>query len=328
MTPLDGIRAAVSPETKVWYTDGCKLQGTNTDGLARAGNLSEAISMAAARRRGGVVPRACRRKSRASRATPVTPRLPATSSTSTLTGLQQTLLEQIVALGKPTVLVLIAGSALSIGWAHEHVDAIVYAWYPGQEGGNAIADVLFGDYNPGGRLPITFPQSIADVPPFADYSMKGRTYRYLESEPLYPFGFGLSYTTFTYSELELSRAELKAGEVLEVSVEVSNGGELAGEEVAQLYLKDLEASTVTPIHALRGFQRVLLSAGERRKLRFRLETKDLTLIDDRGQRVLEPGRFRVYVGGSQPDARSIELLGRTPLGAEFELLGQRLELPY
>jgi beta-glucosidase len=327
VTPLDAIRARVSPQTKVWYTDGCKLLGTNTDGLARAGNLSEAMSVA---ERADVVVLCLGLSAEiegeqgdASNSEAAGDKLDLS-----LTGLQQTLLEQTVALGRPTVLVLIAGSALSIGWAHEHVDAIVDAWYPGQEGGNAIADVLFGDYNPGGRLPITFPKSVADVPPFADYSMKGRTYRYLESEPLYPFGFGLSYTTFAYSKLELSRAEVKAGEVLEISVEVRNGGAIAGEEVVQLYLKDLEASTVTPVHALRGFQRVLLSAGESRRLAFRLETKDLTLIDDRGQRVLEPGRFRVYVGGSQPDARSVELVGRAPLAAEFELVGQRLELPY
>jgi beta-glucosidase len=327
VTPLDGIRAKVSPETKVWYTDGCKLLGTATDGLSRAGNLSEAVSMAS---RADVIV-ACLGLSAeiegeqgdASNSEAAGDKL-----NLSLTGLQQVLLEQLVALGKPTVLVLIAGSALGINWAEEHVDAIIDAWYPGQEGGTAIADVLFGDYNPGGRLPLTFPHSIDDVPDFADYRMKGRTYRYLEHSPLYPFGFGLSFTSFEYSNLKLSRAEFDATDPLEIDVTVQNTGKSQGEEVVQLYLKDLEASSVQPIHSLRGFQRIALGPGESRRVQFRLTEKDLSLIDDDGKRVLEPGRFRVYVGGSQPDARSVELMGRAPLSAEFELGGQRRELSY
>jgi beta-glucosidase len=327
VTPLDGIRAKVSPETKVWYTDGCKLLGTATDGLSRAGNLSEAVSMAA---RADVIV-ACLGLSAeiegeqgdASNSEAAGDKL-----NLSLTGLQEVLLQQLVALGKPTVLVLIAGSAIGINWAQDHVDAIIDAWYPGQEGGTAIADVLFGDYNPGGRLPLTFPRSIGDVPDFADYRMKGRTYRYLEHSPLYPFGFGLSFTSFEYSNLALSSPETDASQPLEVSVTVQNTGKSAGEEVVQLYLKDLEASSIQPIHSLRGFQRVALGPGESGRVQFRLTEKDLSLIDDDGKRVLEPGRFRVYVGGSQPDARSVELMGRTPLSAEFELGGQRRELGY
>ncbi len=327
VTPLDGIRAKVSPETKVWYTDGCKLLGTATDGLSRAGNLSEAVSMAS---RADVIV-ACLGLSAeiegeqgdASNSEAAGDKL-----NLSLTGLQEVLLQQLVALGKPTVLVLIAGSALGINWAEDHVDAIVDAWYPGQEGGTAIADVLFGDYNPGGRLPLTFPRSIGDVPDFADYRMKGRTYRYLEHSPLYPFGFGLSFTSFEYSNLQLSSAETDASQPLEIDVTVQNTGKAHGEEVVQLYLKDLEASSVQPIHSLRGFQRIALGPGESRRVQFRLTEKDLSLIDDDGKRVLEPGRFRVHVGGSQPDARSVELLGRAPLSAEFELGGQRRELSY
>ncbi len=327
VTPLDGIRAKVSPETKVWYTDGCKLLGTATDGLSRAGNLSEAVSMAS---RADVIV-ACLGLSAeiegeqgdASNSEAAGDKL-----NLSLTGLQEVLLEQLVALGKPTVLVLIAGSALGINWAQDHVDAIVHAWYPGQEGGTALADVLFGDYNPGARLPLTFPRSIGDVPDFADYRMKGRTYRYLEHSPLYPFGFGLSFTTFEYSNLKLSSAQTDGSQPLEIDVTVRNTGKAQGEEVVQLYLKDLEASSVQPIHSLRGFQRIALGPGESRRVQFRLTDKDLSLIDDDGKRVLEPGRFRVYVGGSQPDARSVELMGRAPLSAEFELGGQRRELSY
>jgi len=327
VTPLDGIRAKVSPETKVWYTDGCKLLGTATDGLSRAGNLSEAVSMAA---RADVVV-ACLGLSAeiegeqgdASNSEAAGDKL-----NLSLTGLQEVLLQRLVALGKPTVLVLIAGSAIGINWAEDHVDAIIDAWYPGQEGGTAIADVLFGDYNPGGRLPLTFPRSIGDVPDFADYRMKGRTYRYLEHSPLYPFGFGLSFTSFRYTDLTLSSLETDASAPLEIGVTVQNTGATAGDEVVQLCLKDLEASSVQPVHSLRGFQRISLGPGETRRVAFRLVEKDLSLIDDLGKRILEPGRFRVYVGGSQPDERSVELMGRAPLSAEFELTGQRRELPY
>jgi beta-glucosidase len=327
VTPLDGIREKVSPRTKVWYTDGCKLQGMDTDGLARAGNLSEALSMAA-RADVTVLCLGLSAEIEGEQGDASNSEAAGDKLDLSLTGLQQELLRQVVALGKPTVLVLIAGSPLDVGWAEEHVDAIVDLWYPGQQGGAALADVLFGDYSPAGRLPVTFPRSISDVPPFADYSMKGRTYRYLERPPLYPFGFGLSYTTFEYAKLELESDRLTPEQTLTLSVEVRNAGHLRGDEVVELYLKDLEASTTVPHHRLCGFQRVTLDPGETRRIEFRLSPKDLTLIDDRGQRVLEPGRFRLFVGGSQPDARSVELTGRAPLSAEFEVVGQRVELPY
>jgi beta-glucosidase len=245
-----------------------------------------------------------------------------------LPGLQPRLLESIVALGKPTVLVVISGSALNLGWAHEHVGAIVQAFYPGEEAGNALADILFGDVSPAGRLPVTFPRSLADVPDFKDYSMKGRTYRYLEKSPLYPFGYGLSYTRFDYQDIAVSPSPVPAGASASVSVTVKNKGSRPGDEVVQLYLSDLEASCRVPLHSLRGFVRLHLRPGETRRVSFELAPRDLSLIDERGLRMLEPGRFRVSVGGSQPDARSEELTGQSPLSVEFELLGQIVELPY
>jgi beta-glucosidase len=245
-----------------------------------------------------------------------------------LTGLQQRLLEEITALGKPTVLLLMAGSPMNLSWAEDHVGAIVDVWYPGETGGTAIAEVLFGDVSPSGRLPLTFPRHIEDIPEFTNYSMKGRTYRYLEKEPLYPFGYGLSYTTFEYSELEVSKEELRAGEELTVSVSVRNVGERAGDEVVQLYVQDLEASVAVPHCSLRGFRRFRLEAGASRRVSFRLTSKDLSLIDERGRRLLEPGRFRLSVGGSQPDARSVALTRRTPLQIEVEVVGDVTALPY
>ncbi len=327
VTPLDGIRAIVSKRTKVWYTDGCHLLGTKTDGLGRAGNLSEAVSMA--QRADAVV--LCLGLSadiEGEQGDAGNSEAAGDKVDLRLTGLQNRLLEAVVGVGKPTIVVILAGSPMDLAWAHEHAGAIVQAWYPGEEGGTAIAEVLFGDYSPAGRLPVTFPRSVGDLPPFEDYAMTGRTYRYLDKEPLYPFGYGLSYTQFRYSDIAVSRGRVDAGESVDVSVVVTNGGSRAGDEVVQLYVRDIESSCVAPNHDLRGFDRVALGPGESRRLTFRLTPRDLSLIDDRGRRVLEPGRFLVTVGGSQPDPRSVALTGRTPLAVEFEVVGQRLELPY
>ncbi len=213
---------------------------------------------------------------------------------------QEDLLKAIVATGKPVVLVLTNGGALAVNWAQANVRAIVEAWYPGEEGGTAIADVLFGDYNPAGRLPVTFYKSADQLPPFDDYRMQGRTYRYFKGEPLYPFGYGLSYTTFKYDKLKPGSERYTAGQNVELSVEVRNTGARAGDEVVQLYVEDEEASSPVPIRALKGARRIHLKPGERRRVSFTLTPRDLSLVDERGRRLLEPGKFYVSVGGRQP----------------------------
>ena len=218
---------------------------------------------------------------------------------------QQELLERIHALGKPMVVVLLNGSALGVAWAAEHVPAIVEAWYPGEEGGTAIADVLFGDYNPGGRLPVTFYRSVKDLPPFEDYDMEGHTYRYFRGEPVYAFGHGLSYTTFGYGNLKLSAPSLAPGGALTVTADVRNTGQRAGDEVVQLYLSDVEASVPVPIRQLVGFKRVHLEPGETQTVSFTVEPEQFALVDDAGERVIEPGRFRISVGGRQPRASDL-----------------------
>ena len=327
VTPLAGIRAAVSPQTKVWYTDGCKLQGMKTDGLERAGNLSEAVSIA---ERADVVVLCLGLSAEieGEQGDAGNSEAAGDKVDLKLTGLQPLLLKAIVKLGKPTVLVLLSGSPLDLHFAAEHVSAILQAWYPGEEGGNALADVLFGKASPAGRLPITFPRSIADVPDFKDYSMKGRTYRYLEKDPLYPFGFGLSYTRFVYQDISVSKSRIPAGQSIGIRATVVNKGTCASDEVVQLYLSDLEASCARPCHSLRGFARIHLAPGESREVQFELSSRDLSLIDERGRRVLEPGRFRASIGGSQPDARSAALMGSKPLTVEFEVTGELIELPY
>ena len=209
---------------------------------------------------------------------------------------QETLLKAVVATGKPVVVVLLSGSAVAVNWANDNVPAILAAWYPGGEGGTAIADVLFGDYNPGGRLPVTFYKSVDQLPPFTDYSMQGRTYRYFKGEPLYPFGYGLSYTKFLYNNLKMAKS-VKAGEPVKVSVEVMNIGDREGDEVVQVYLTDTAASAPVPIRALVGFDRISLRAQEKRTVTFTITPRQMSLIDERGKRVIEPGEFLTTIAG-------------------------------
>lgn len=215
---------------------------------------------------------------------------------------QQQLLQRLQALGKPLVLVLMNGSALSLNWADQHVPAIVEAWYPGEEGGTAVAGLLAGDFSPGGRLPVTFYQSVGQLPPFEDYAMKGRTYRYFTGQPLYPFGYGLSYTTFGYSNGRLSETRVAAGKELTVSVDVTNAGAMAGDEVVQLYLTH-PGVPGAPLRALTGFSRVHLAAGEKKTVSFKLHDRELSIVDEAGVRRVVPGDVQVWVGGGQPVSR-------------------------
>ena len=212
---------------------------------------------------------------------------------------QRELMEAVAATGKPIVLVLINGSALAINWAAENVPAILTAGYPGQQGGNAIADVLFGDYNPGGRLPVTYYKSVDQLPAFENYDMEGRTYKYFKDEPLYPFGFGLSYTTFEYSNLQVPE-KININESVKISVDVTNTGNMVGDEVVQLYLTDEKATTPRPIRQLEGFERIFLKKGETKEVVFYLQPRQLSMINKEEKRVIEPGWFIVSVGGEQP----------------------------
>ena len=217
---------------------------------------------------------------------------------------QQELIKAVAALKKPTILVLLNGSALAVNWSAAHLPAILEAWYPGQAAGEAIADVLFGDYNPAGRLPVTFYKSVDQLPPFTDYRMENRTYRYFRGEPLFPFGYGLSYTRFHYSDLQVPK-KVRAGEKVKVSVVVSNIGQRAGEEVVQLYLRDLEASVPVPIRSLKGFKRIHLQPGKKKRVFFELKPEDLSVLDENWYRVVEPGWFEVSLGGKQPGFKGL-----------------------
>jgi beta-glucosidase len=220
-----------------------------------------------------------------------------------LPGAQQRLLERIVAVGKPTVLVLLNGSALAVNWAQGNVPAIVEAWYPGQAG-NAIADVLFGDYNPAGRLPVTFYGSVSDLPAFDDYRMAGRTYRFFKGQPLYPFGHGLSYTTFTYANLRTSADSAGRNDTLLVSVDVANSGKRSGDEVVQMYVEHVGSSVERPIRDLRGYRRLTLEPGETRAVQLPLPISSLAYWDGNGHRwVVEADQVRIRIGASSADLR-------------------------
>jgi beta-glucosidase len=230
---------------------------------------------------------------------------------------QEELLKQIHALGKPVVLVLLNGSALAVNWAAENVPAIVEAWYPGQAGGDALADVLFGDYNPAGRLPVTFYKSMEDLPPFEDYNLEGHTYRYFRGEPLFPFGYGLSYTTFDYSNLHLSAKSAAPGEAVSIRVDVTNTGSRAGDEVVQLYVQDVEASVARPIKELKGFQRLSLEPGEKKTIIFALPVNQLGFYNQDLRFVVELGIIKVMIGSSSSDIR---------LTGEFDAVGKTAEV--
>lgn len=296
VTPLAGIRAKL-PDAEVVYARGSSVWGSHTEGYdeaLRAARDAEVIIYA------GGLSQAIEGEEGQHESVPDDEKSMGDRVDIVLPPLQQNLLEQLHQLGKPVVLVLINGGAVSVPWANAHLPAILEAWYPGQAAGTAIADVLFGDYNPGGRLPVTVYRSLDDLPGFHDYDMTNRTYRYFTGEPLYPFGYGLSYTDFAYRNLRLSRETLADGQTLAVTVDVQNVGQRAGDEVAQLYLRHLNASIPAPRHSLQGFQRLALQPGETRRVTFTLESRQFSLVSAAGERVLEPGEVQIFVGGGQP----------------------------
>ncbi len=233
------------------------------------------------------------------------------SATLELTGLQEQLVQAVQSTGTPTVVVLINGRALAVRWAAEHCPAIVEAWLPGEKGGTAVAEVLFGDTNPSGRLSVTVPRHVGQLPVYYNYKKSkrawlrenGRQYVNLPATPLYLFGYGLSYTKFEYSDLKLSAAEITAADAIEVQLRVKNVGDRPGKETVQLYIDDVISSVSTPVKQLRGFAKLALEPGEEKACSFTLTPDDLALYDADLRRVVEPGRFRVLVGASSDDIR-------------------------
>ena len=231
---------------------------------------------------------------------------------------EEDLLEAVVATGKPIVLVLTNGSALAVNWAEGHANAIVDAWYPGEEGGTAVAETLSGKNNPAGRLPVTFYTGVDQLPSFEDYSIKNRTYRYFQGTPLYPFGYGLSYTTFSYSDLSLPSSPIAAGQPMTAEVKVTNTGSRAGDEVAQLYLS-FPGVAGAPIRALRAFQRLHLDPGQSERVHFDLKPRDLGMVTEAGEPIIPEGKYSVSIGGGQPNTGAPTVEGTFEVKGSFVL---------
>ncbi|MCI1955904.1 MAG: glycoside hydrolase family 3 C-terminal domain-containing protein [Oscillospiraceae bacterium] len=326
VTVLDGIREAVNPGTRVYYAEGCHLYKNSMSGLSEKNDrLAEAVS-AAERSDVAVVCLGLDASLEGEEGDTSNEFASGDKINLELPGNQETLLEEVQKTGTPVVVLFLSGSALAVTWADEHADAVVQAWYPGAQGGRAVASLLFGDFSPAGRLPVTFYRSDKDLPDFEDYSMENRTYRFFRGVPLYPFGYGLSYTEFEYSQPSVDRASVPAGTDVQVCADVKNAGSVESDEVVQVYLRDLEASVRVPQCQLAGFRRIRLKPGETAEVVFTISARQMALIDDHGGCILEPGAFRVFVGGSQPDKRSEELTGNPVPFVDFTVTGSPLKM--
>ncbi|MBN2814577.1 MAG: glycoside hydrolase family 3 C-terminal domain-containing protein [Bacteroidales bacterium] len=233
---------------------------------------------------------------------------------------QTELLKELHKTGKPIVYVNFSGSAVSLNWEKENIPAIVQAFYPGEATGTALTRLLFGEFNPSGRLPVTFYKSVDDLPDFKDYRMEGRTYKYFKGEPLWEFGYGLSYSTFTYDNLKLSASSAAAGSEIKITVDVTNNGNMSGDEVVQVYVTDKEASVPVPLRTLATFKTITLKAGETKKVELTLSPDAFSLIDKNFRRVVEPGKFLVSIGGRQPGADA--LAAKSVIQTELNLIGE------
>jgi len=305
----DGLQNKVGKNTKLLYAKGCEIEGTNKDGFAEAvetAKQADVVILSIGERRD----MSGEAKSR---------------SDIHLPGVQEDLVKAIQATGKPVVVLINAGRPLVFNWTADNVPAVVYTWWLGTEAGNAIANVLFGDYNPSGKLPMTFPREVGQIPIYYNHFSTGRpaktetetnyvsAYIDLKNSPKFPFGYGLSYTQFSYSDLKLSSTKIKNNETIKVSFKLSNVGKVAGEEVAQLYLKDKFGSVVRPVLELRDFEKVKLNAGESKTIEFIIDKEKLSFYNDKLEWTTEPGDFELMIGSSSADIK---------LRSDFELLAK------
>lgn len=313
VTVLEGINARIGLDADVLYSEGCHLHKEHMDGVAafckeKADRIAEAVSVAK-RADVCVVVLGLDETLEGEEGDQGNQYASGDKLSLDLPGKQLELLQAVKAVGKPTIVICMAGSALDLSWADANTDAVIQAWYPGAEGGEVVANLLFGDINPSGRLPVTFYRTLEEIPAFEDYSMEGRTYRFMKNEALYPFGYGLSYTSFAYGNVAVDAPVVQSGNTVVVSTTVRNTGKYAGIETVQLYLKDLEASWRTPNCQLAGVQAVYLAPGEEKAISFTIMPEQMMVVNDAGEFILEPGAFEAYVGGTQPDTRSEALTG-------------------
>jgi beta-glucosidase len=295
---LAGIRAKVGPQTQVRYAQGCEVLGESQAGFAEAvaAARDSELAIVVVGDKAGLTDSCSSGESR-------------DRAELGLPGVQEQLVRAVAETGTPVVLVLMNGRPLAIPWIAEHIPAVLVTWLPGEEGGNAVADVLFGDANPAGRLPMSFPRAVGQLPVYYNHKPSGGRshwkgdYVELSTKPLFPFGYGLSYTSFAYANLRLDRQEIGPAEQVAISVDISNTGSRAGEEVVQLYVHDVQASVTRPLKELKGFKRVALAPGETRTVTFRLDARQLGFYNLDMACVVEPGEVEVLVGSSSQDIR-------------------------
>lgn len=291
VSPLEGIKNKLSENVRIYYAEGCSLTGASREGFKEAVKAAKSSDVAVLFMGNSVPETEGEQRDRCNLDLP---------------GVQEDLIREICDTGVPTVVVLINGSAVTMTRWIDDVDAVVEAWYPGEEGGNAIADVLFGDYNPGGKLPITFPKTVGQLPLYYNPKPSGRVYDYVDlrgKQYLFPFGYGLSYTEFRYSNLRITPEKIRSDEKVEIEVDVENIGRYTGDEVVQLYLHDTVATVARPLKELKGFKRITLKPGERKTVKFTLGPEELSFYDINMNLVVEPGVFEVMVGSSSEDIR-------------------------
>lgn len=323
-TVMDGIEAVVDSNTRIYYSDGCHIVKDRVEPRAMPGDrISEAVIIA---KRAGLAV-VCvgldgsyeGEQVDNGNPSPDSNQLRTADKSLDLPKSQVQLLEALILTGVDLVVINLTGSAMNLKWLHDtpSVKAILQGWYPGAEGGLSIARILFGLANPSGKLPVTFYETEDQLPDFHDYSMKGRTYRYFEGIPLYPFGYGLSYTNYQYCDLSVKQKKDVAEFEIEITIE--NIGEVDGDEIIQVYIKDLESIHAVKNYSLCAFKRVSLKAGEKKTVHLTVGTKAFEAVDEEGNRYIDGKLFKLYVGGSQPDQRSLELLGRRPLESIIRL---------
>jgi len=319
VTIVEGIREAINDDTRLYFSEGCHMRHERLlDWSLPDDRLSEVLTIC---EHSDVIILCLGMDSSIEGEQSDDPDDDSVGDKKTLDlpGRQQKLLETAVSSGKPVILIVGVGSALAVNYAQEHCAAIINAWYPGSKGGRAAADILFGKCSPSGKLPLTFYKGIEDLPDFTDYSMKNRTYRYFTGVPLYPFGYGL-----TYSKVELNNVKAaesgKAGEGLEITATLKNTGSFDVEEVVQCYIKNTDSVFAPLNHSLCAFKRVPLKSGESREISLTITPDAFEVVNDDGERIIDTKNFRIFIGFSQPDARSIELTGQKPLSIDYTIV--------
>ena len=312
ITVLEGIQDEAGDEVRVLYSEGCHLEKDRVESLAWSQDrISEAV-ITAEHSDVGVICVGMAETLEGEEGDAGNSDASGDKKDLHLPRVQEELIEKVTAVGKPTVVVLMAGSAIDLAYAQEHCNGILMAWYPGARGGRAVADILFGNVSPSGKLPITFYKDLEGLPEFTDYSMKNRTYRYMEQEPLYPFGYGLSYGDVRVVGANRSGQVTKESDI-RIQVSLRNQGEVDTDEVVQVYIKDLDSKLAVPNYSLCGFRRVFLRAGEEKSFELVIPNRAMSVVDEEGERHIDSKKFKLFVGTSQPDERSRRLTGREPV---------------